>query len=550
MSLSGCTRGGCGQPAGLVQLVAGVGFLFAATSLMASATPSVYSLGRVLLGAFVVYLMYVFLCFPRDRLGSELERRFIAAATVASLVAWAMAVALSETLPSAGVLAQCDGPCPTNAFQLVGSSAAVERAIEPVIVWLTLLVFIGAAALLVRKLQAPSRLRRRAIAPLLYTFVAFVIILMIQVLFVRVLHVDGGDAALRVLVAVAGLAIPAGLLAGQVRGRVFAATSLGMVAARASAEPLDSPRVQSLIGEALGDPGLTLVLWAPELGAYVDVLGASVDLPTDSPDASVTPVVRNGLPVAALIHDPALDTDAGVVEGLAATALMLLENTRLVEELRASRARIVDASERERLRLERDLHDGAQQRLMAIQVKLALAQESVNGDRIGDQLEEIRADAAAAVDELRVLAHGIYPTMLVERGLPDALRSVALTAQIPIDVVDDGIGRCWPTIEAAAYFCSTEAIQNAVKHAGPGARVNVRLERTPENIKFEVSDDGAGIGRTRSDGIGLTSMRDRIGAVGGELEIVSTPGEGTRVRGTIPIGDATAVSSGQTERAE
>ena len=171
-------------------LVAGVGFLFAAASLMASATPSVYSLGRVLLGAFVVYLMYVLLCFPRDRLGSELERRFIAAATVASLVAWAIAVALSETLPSAGVLVQCDGPCPTNAFQLVGASAAVERAIEPVIVWLTLLVFIGAAALLVRKLQAPSRLRRRAIAPLLYTFVAFVIILMIQVLFVRVLHVE------------------------------------------------------------------------------------------------------------------------------------------------------------------------------------------------------------------------------------------------------------------------------------------------------------------------------------------------------------------------
>ena len=125
-----------------------------------------------------------------------------------------------------------------------------------------------------------------------------------------------------------------------------------------------------------------------------------------------------------------------------------------------------------------------------------------------------------------------------------------MTAQIPIDVVDNGIGRCRPTIEAAAYFCSTEAIQNAVKHAGPGARVNVRLERTPENIKFEVSDDGAGMGRTRSDGIGLTSMRDRIGAVGGELEIVSTLGEGTRVRGTIPIGDATAVSSGQTERAQ
>jgi len=525
-------------------LVAGVGFLFAATSLMASATPIVYSLGRVVLGAFVVYLMYVFLCFPRDRLRSALDRWFITAATLASLVAWAAAIALSETLPPAGVLAQCDGPCPTNAFQLVSSSAAVEGAVNGLIIWLTLFVFVGAVALLVQKLQAPSRLRRRAITPLLYTFVAFVSIQVVYVFLVRILHVGGGDA-LRPLVAVAALAIPGALLVGQIRGRIFAATSLGMVAARASAEPLDSARVESLIGEALGDPGLRLVLWAPEQGAYVDVLGAPVDLPTDSPDTSVTPVLRSGRPVAALIHDPALDMDAGVVEGLAATALMLLENTRLVDELRASRARIVDAAEHERLRLERDLHDGAQQRLMAIQIKLALAQESANKGHIPEQLEEIRADAAAAVEELRVLAHGIYPTMLVERGLPDALRSVALTAQIPIDVVDEGIGRCTPTVEAAAYFCATEAIQNAVKHAGPGARVTVNLERSDENIEFEISDDGAGMGPTRLDGMGLTSMRDRIGAVGGVLEVVSTTGEGTRVRGTIPIPDAITLPSGQ-----
>jgi signal transduction histidine kinase len=516
-------------------LIAGVGFLFAATSLDAVDSPFAYSLGRVLLAGFLVYLMYVFLCFPRDRLGSAQERRFIKAAALLSLVAWAAAIALSETLPPAGVLAECDGPCPHNAFQLVSSPAAVERLIEAVVIWSSVLIFLGTVALLARKLRQPSRLRRRAITPLLYTFVVFVLIQVAQVLLVRVVDVGGGDA-LRAILAVAALAIPSGLIVGQVRGRVFAATSLGMVAARASAEPLDTARVQSLVGEALGDPMLMLVLWVPEQGSYVDVLGAPIDLSTVLPERTVTPIVRDGQPLAAMIHDPALDADAGVVEGLAGTTLMLLENTRLVEELRASRARIVEAAEHERIRLERDLHDGAQQRLMGIQVKLALVQERVDRDDLAEQLEEIRADAAGAVEELRILAHGIYPTILVERGLRDALRSVALTAPIPIEVVDGGIGRCPATIEAAVYFCSVEAIQNAVKHAGPGARVSVAFGRRDGEIAFEIRDDGSGMEPPAAGGMGLTSMRDRIGAVGGELEIVSAPGAGTRVRGTIPTG--------------
>jgi len=278
---------------------------------------------------------------------------------------------------------------------------------------------------------------------------------------------------------------------------------------------------------------------------YVDVRGAPVELPDDPAERVSTPFTRDGRPVAALIHDPALDADAGVVEGLVATSLMLLENIRLIEELRDSRARIVASVEHERLHLERDLHDGAQQKLLAIQLKLALAQQRAAGEDLVCQLEAIQDDAAEAVDELRRLAHGIYPPVLRERGLADALRSVAMTAPIPIQVTDEGIGRCSsPAIEAAIYFCSLEAIQNAIKHAGPQARVTVGLARRPGEIEFAIGDDGIGINtRASADSVGLLSMKDRIGAVGGELEIHSSPGAGTRIRGRVP--DEAPPSAGQ-----
>ena len=150
--------------------------------------------------------------------------------------------------------------------------------------------------------------------------------------------------------------------------------------------------VQSVVADALGDSTVSLAFWAPERGGYVDVHGASVELPSDTSQRGVTQITQDGRPAAALIHDPTLDTDSDVVEGLVATSLMLLENARLIEDLRASRSRIVATAERERRRLEQDLHDGAQQRLMGIQVKLRLAEatrprrrvrRAAAGDRCG-----------------------------------------------------------------------------------------------------------------------------------------------------------------------
>jgi signal transduction histidine kinase len=239
----------------------------------------------------------------------------------------------------------------------------------------------------------------------------------------------------------------------------------------------------------------------------------------------------------------ALEVGAAAELTLVGAPALALENAELKAALRESRrelvdarARIIRASDRARRSLERDLHDGAQQRLTAIQIGLRIAQESVLDEDLAGQLESIIADAELAVDELRALARGIYPAVLRDHGLGAAVRSLAISGPTPVGVVDKGIGRYSAVVEAAVYFCVSEAVQNAIKHAGPDARVIVVLGRGPRGgIRFEVTDDGAGMNPPiRSGGIGLISMRDRIGAVSGELEIISAPGRGTSVRGTVP----------------
>lgn len=304
---------------------------------------------------------------------------------------------------------------------------------------------------------------------------------------------------------------------------------------KARRNALSTGAVEGVIADALADPTLKLAIWAPEQEGYVDVLGQPVELPLDSDGRMVTRVTRDDVPAAALSHDRAVNTDDGIVEGLTATALMLLDNARLVQELRASRARIVETGERERRRLERDLHDGAQQRLVAIQVRLAMARELSDPAALDTQHDAIENDAQAALEELRALAHGSYLGQLQDLGPAAALKAVARSSPIPIRITDEGVGRSSEAIEAAIYFCTREAIQNAAKHAGEGATVAVTLARRLDALELTVQDDGVGMTpAAHPDGIGVTSMRDRIEAVGGQLDITSAPSHGTCIHATIP----------------
>jgi signal transduction histidine kinase len=214
------------------------------------------------------------------------------------------------------------------------------------------------------------------------------------------------------------------------------------------------------------------------------------------------------------------------------------ELQKRAEDLRASRERIVAAGDAERRKLERNLHDGAQQHLVALAVKVKLVKNLVEADpnTAKSMLEELGGDVQEAVQQLRDLAHGIYPPILVDRGLGPALESAAGKASLPTSVVAEGVQRHRQEIESAVYFCVLEALQNAGKHAGEGKSALVRVWEEPGVLLFNVADDGAGFDpKAKGLGAGFTNMSDRLGAIGGTFGVESEPGKGTKISGRIPL---------------
>jgi signal transduction histidine kinase len=512
-------------------LVSGLALLYASTSLMASANTWVFTTGRIALAAFIVCLTYVYLCFPGDRLVAGRARRFITGFALATAAAWPFVLAFSDKLPPGGALNACAARCPANALRVAGVHHGLTEFLNAIAFGVTAVGLLGAAVILVSNARSPGRLRRRAVEPVVFAYA----IVAVSYLANGIGELSGGALkTAQIAAAIGGFLTPAAMLVGQARARSYASAAAGHLVIRGRAEGVSPERIRDWLRDALGDPTLEIAFWDPGRLVFVDTGGHPIDWTTTSPGRAVTPVSHNGRPVAAIAHSASLQEGSEILDGLAQTALMLLENTRLVDDLRASRARIVASADEERHRLERDLHDGAQQRLYLLQIKLGRLREGVADDKLVGEIEEIEADATAALEELRVLAHGIFPTVLVESGVPEALRAFALDAPIPVRVTDHWIGRCSPTIEAALYFCALEAIQNAAKHAGDGARVTVDLDRNGDRVDLSIADDGLGFQPAgMSGGMGFVTMRDRIGAVGGELEIISQPEAGVTVHVTI-----------------
>jgi signal transduction histidine kinase len=247
--------------------------------------------------------------------------------------------------------------------------------------------------------------------------------------------------------------------------------------------------------------------------------------------------------VLAVVHDVALGEDTELVEAVGAAALLTLENRRLehdlldsVDALRASQRRLVGAASAERRKIERDLHDGVQQKLVALRIQLELLRDLARESGLGSRLEGLATDFDDALDELRSTAHGIYPPLLADEGLDAALREVARRASVPLTVDLEDVGRLSEDRETAIYYCCLEALQNVAKHAGEDAVASLRLWRDRKAVRFSVRDDGVGfVPRPATKGAGLTNMTDRIGAVGGTLAVRSNPGEGTSVSGGVAI---------------
>ena len=241
------------------------------------------------------------------------------------------------------------------------------------------------------------------------------------------------------------------------------------------------------------------------------------------------------LAIATRANEPLSSAEERLLTDLASQAGLLFRNVRLIEELRASRQRLVTAQDQERRRIERNIHDGAQNQLVALKVHVnilgrMIGESNADANRI---VEQLRSDLTDAIENLRALSHGIYPPMLAERGLVAALESQAMKSPLPVTVDGDGIGRYAQEVESAVYFCVLEALQNVAKYA-QASRAIVRVRADDEKLAFEVDDDGIGFDVERARrGAGLTNMADRLDALGGRLEIVSTPGRGTSLSGWI-----------------
>jgi signal transduction histidine kinase len=297
--------------------------------------------------------------------------------------------------------------------------------------------------------------------------------------------------------------------------------------------------IREMLAERVGDRTLSIAYWLPDRGTFADEYGRPVELPAPGSGRAWTAIEHDGRRVAAIIHDAELDTTPELVNAAAAAAALALDNERLkadlrarVEDLRISRARIVEAADAARRRLERDLHDGAQQQLVSLALDLRLLRARLKGTDAVPMIEEISEKLAVALGELRELARGIHPAILSDRGLGPAVQGLADRVPLPVEVDVELSERPAPPIEAAAYFVTAEALTNVARYAkAHEARVEIR--RHGDDVVVTVADDGIG-GADIERGTGLRGLQDRLAALDGTLEIESPQGGGTCLRATIP----------------
>jgi signal transduction histidine kinase len=302
---------------------------------------------------------------------------------------------------------------------------------------------------------------------------------------------------------------------------------------------IPSGPVREMLAASLGDHSLTVAYWLPERGVFVDEAGRPVSLPEPGSGMTWTAVERDGRRVAAIIHDAALDTSRELVHAAAAASSLAIDNERLkadlrarLEELRVSRLRIVEAADAARRRLERDLHDGAQQQLVGLALELRLLRRRVDDPDVQALVDELGRRLSVALDDLRELARGIHPAILTARGLGPAIAALADRVPIPVEQDVDVEERLPPPVEAAAYFVTAEALTNVAKYA-QASYARVEMRRLDGNLVVVIADDGVG-GASVDGGSGLRGLHDRVSALDGTLDVHSPEGEGTRLRAVLP----------------
>lgn len=512
--------------------------------------PPVVTLGQLAAwGPPTVLIGALLLLYPTGRIRSRLEFAWMAGAAVLLVVGAAQVLV---TPIGKWACAEC------HSWVVLSYDENVSNDMWLIAANLRAVLAVALVLLLVRRWVAASPPTRRVMAPLWIAGVAFGLVAFAHIMldtsgfspniFSDIPNV-GAILRLQVppvlwtampyLATGALLLVPLSLLWGQVRSRwgQLAVSSLAIQLSRTDGR---LPLVDSL-RQALGDSSLELALWSRPARAYVTPDGLPFTIPDGRASRAVTRLDGDEGPLAAIIHDPALSEQGQLIGGVSAVAQLALENERLhaelkaqLEQVRASRQRIVSAADEERRRMERNIHDGAQQRLVSLSLALGVAQARAAeaSPEIAASLAEAEAELRHAIGELRELARGIHPAILTEAGLGPALESLAERTGVPVAVQTRLNGRLPPVVEATAYFVAAEALTNVAKHArASAATLSARIE--DGWLRVRIVDNGVG-GADPERGTGLRGLEDRVSALGGTLRVEGDPAGGTQLEAEIP----------------
>jgi signal transduction histidine kinase len=505
-------------------------FAWFAGQLTEASSPALYSFGTAVQYLFIAGFVYVLLSFPSGRLSGSIDRALVGLALAVGGGLQVLAMLFGNK-----VGLRCP-TCPDNVLQTFHDNVVALRLLD----WVRILggaLVVATIVVVAHRWWRASAAQRHEVVPVLVAGC-----LTLAALMATIVDDLAGNPLGRLPASVffyTAAAVPVAVLVVFLRRRLARGLVAGLVVQLG--EPHTPLNLRDALARALGDPSLELAFWFPAERRYVSGQGGAVHLPGPGAARRATFVERDGQPIAVLLHDPVLEHNADLVRSVCAAAGLALENERLQAELRArlaelqaSRARLVEATDAERRRIERNLHDGTQQRLVSIGMSLGLLEAKLPAQSVEAQplLHETRAALALALQELRELTHGINPPLLTERGLPAALEELCRQAALPTRLEVTLGERPSAHVETAAYFLASEALANAAKHSH-GTEVCVSVCHDGDRLVVEVTDDGIG-GATTVGGSGLRGLADRIEALGGRFTVSSPPGRGTTLHAEIP----------------
>jgi len=522
----------------LGNLLVAFGFSNAAIGLQGSSNPLISTIGVLAEVPVLILIVWLILVYQRPRLGDS-GRWILAGWGILVMVLYGPWLLLHPTVMTPTALGACNANCPANPLLLAHAPDTLEPLLSrPVGAWrIGAFILLGIVFLRYLPTLRQSAAARQVILPVL---VIFSIWLLGSTAYGAVQLTDRESQVLFWALYHGRAIFPFAFLAGLIASEMFTASSL-----RTVIRQLDSGsrlNEEATLADALSDPDIKLAFWLRASDQFVDADGTRVSVPTENSGRVMTEFRRGGEVIGGIISGAAIGQHPELLEAAARVLSIAVDKRRLEGDLKttreylsSSRAESATATENQRRRIERDLHDSLQQELLAVDMRVQLARNLTQDVALRDRLAGISGDLALARQNVRDIARGLQPANVLAQGLTHPLAEAAQRAPIPVVFRARGVGRYPSDVEAAIYFCCLEALQNAEKHSGQDTTVTIDIIGSDDALSFTVRDSGRGFDQTRAQGQGLRNMFERMNGIGGWLSIESRAGQGTTISGGMAL---------------